>query len=114
MTLTHMPMKWPGGSGAWSNQPRMIIITNDKRALADRSSRERVSVVATPLDLITELNRGSEVDTIVLLDGAYAGCRELALVLLDLYPWVHVVNGDPDTSPTIPDPTSCGISLTAL
>jgi hypothetical protein len=91
----------------------MVIISNDARALADRKPREGASVVATPLDLITELDRGSEVDTIVVLDGVYAGCRELALVLMDLYPWVRVVDGDPDTTPTTPDPTSCGISLTA-
>lgn len=112
MKLTDMPAEWPGGSGAW-RQPRLVIISNDKRALGDHRSRPGASVVATPLDLIVELDRDLDANTVVVLDGSFAGCRELALVLLDLYPNVRVVEGDPDTSPTVAVPTSCGISLIA-
>ena len=113
MNLTDMPWEWPGGSGAWP-RPRLVIITNDMRALGHRSSRPWSAVVATPLDLIVALDHAPDVDTIVVLDGAYAGSRELTLVLLDLYPRVRVVDGDPDTRPRIAGPTSCGISLIAL
>ena len=112
MKFADMPLNWPGGSGAW-DQPRIVILSNDRRALSDPRSRERISVVATPLDLIMRLEAAVRPISIVVLDGVYAGNLELAATLLDMYPELHVVDGDPDTSPTMAGPTSCGISLIA-
>lgn len=112
MKLNDMDVEWPGGSGSW-HQPRLVIISDDKRALGGRHSRPGTAVVATPLDLIVELDRDLDADSVVVLDGSYAGCRELALVLRDLFPQVRVFDGDPDTSPIVA-PASYGIPLIAL
>ena len=103
MKLVDMPSYWPGGSGSW-DQPRIVIITNDVRALSDPRRRERITIVATPLDLITRLEGETDLITIVVLDGIYAGNRELEAVLLDLYPAIRVIDGDPDPAPrnTVP------------
>ena len=100
MQLEDTPVKWPGGSARW-DQLRLVILTSDLRTLPDPSALEGVAVVVTPLDLIVQLETGPESDTIVVLEGAYAGCVELKLVLLDLYPWVRVVDGDPESSPAV-------------
>ena len=113
MKLVDMPSYWPGGSGSW-DQPRIVIITNDVRALSDPRQRERIFVVATPLDLITRLEGEVDALTIVVLDGVYAGNRELEAVLLDLYPTVRVIDGDPDTKPKVAEPSWCGALLIAL
>ena len=111
MKLADMPSYWPGGSGSW-DQPRIIIITNVLRVLSDPQSRERTSVVATPLDLITRLEWETATTTVVVLDGIYTGNRELEAVLLDLYPSVRVIDGDPDPAPRVREPW-CGPALTA-
>ena len=107
--LEDTPVKWPGGSGRW-DQLRLVILTSDLRTLPDPSALDGVAVVVTPLDLIVQLETGPEIDTIVVLESAYAGCVELKLVLLDLYPWVRVVDGDPESSPSVSGRRSCGIS----
>jgi len=109
MKLEETPVTWPGASARW-DQLRLVIITSDLRALPDRSALEGVAVVVTPLDLIVQLEAGPEVDTIVVLEGAYAGSVELKLVLLDLYPWVRVVDGDPESSPAVTGRGSRGLS----
>ncbi len=111
MKLVDMPSYWPGGSGSW-DQPRIIIITNDVRALSDPQKRDRVSIVATPLDLITRLEGETDAITIVVLDGIYAGNRDLEAVLLDLYPAVRVIDGDPEPEPKLRE-RWCGASLIA-
>lgn len=113
MKLVDMPSYWPDGSGSW-NQPRIVIITNDVRALSDPRQRERTFVVSTPLDLITRLEEEAETSTIVVLDGAYAGNRDLEAVLLELYPGVRIIDGDPDTKPTVTEASWCGALLIAL
>ena len=95
MKLVDLPSYWPGGSGSWG-QPRLVIITNDVSAASDPRSRERISVVVTLLDLITRLEGETDAVTIVVLDGCYAGDRDLERVLLDLYPSVRVIDGDPE------------------
>ena len=111
MKLVDMPSCWPGESGSW-DQPRIVIITNDVRALSDPRRRERITIVATPLDLITRLEGETDVITIVVLDGIYAGNRELEAVLLDLYPAIRVIDGDPDPAPRNRE-RWCGPSLIA-
>ncbi len=100
MKLEDTAMNWPGCSARW-DQLRLVIITSDLRTLPDPSALKGVAVVVTPLDLIVQLEAGPKVDTIVVLEGAYAGSVELKLVLLDLYPWVRVVDGDPESSPAV-------------
>ncbi|MBA3458084.1 MAG: hypothetical protein H0T42_33685 [Deltaproteobacteria bacterium] len=94
-----MPSYWPEGSGSW-DQPRIVLITSDVCALSDPRRRERVSIVATPLDLITRLEGDTDAITIVVLDGIHAGNRDLAAVLLELYPALRVIEGDADLVPT--------------
>ncbi len=93
MKLMDTPLSWPGGSGSWDG-PSIVIITDDVRALSDPQMRERISVVATPLDLITCLEREVGAITVVVLDGIYAGNREIEAVLFELYPTVQVIDGD--------------------
>lgn len=111
MRHVEMPSYWPGQSGSWG-EPRIVIITSDVHALSDPRKRERISIVATPLDLITRLEGETEASTIVVLDGIYAGNRELEAVLLDLYPTVRVIDGDPEPAPRIRG-RWCGASLVA-
>lgn len=111
MKLVDMPLYWPGGSGSW-DQPKIVIITDDVRVLSERRSGELIAVVSTPLDLITRLEAAVDSNTIVVLDGIYARNRDLARVLVDLYPDVRVIEGDPK-SLTYARRRSCGTSLIA-
>ncbi|MBA3457186.1 MAG: hypothetical protein H0T42_29150 [Deltaproteobacteria bacterium] len=111
MKLVDMPLYWPGGSGSWA-QPRIVIITDDVRAASERGSRELIAVVSTPLDLITRLEAAGDAATIVVLDGVYARNRDLERVLLDLYPDVRIIDGEP-SSLRYAEPSAWGASLTA-
>jgi len=56
-------------------------------------------VVATPLDMITQLEEhGGEIGTVVL-DGGFAANRDLATFLLECYPAVRIVDGQRELEP---------------
>ena len=77
-----------------------LIVSNDeshRRAVRKGSDR---AVVATPLDMIAQLEGRHGISTVVLA-GDLAKNAELATFLLDFYPSVRVIDGrhdvDPDT-----------------
>ena len=109
-SLREFLMCWPNGVRVCALQLRVapggnmelrtLVVSNDaqyRRALARRSDR---AVVATPLDMITQLEDHHEIATVVLA-GNFAKSAELATFLLDFYPSVRVIDGrrdaDPDT-----------------
>jgi hypothetical protein len=89
-----VPKQWPTSTGRW-NRTRTVIVTNheDQHTIHARHASSDVVVVATPLDLIRELEDDHQLTLTVVLTGAYARNRDFTAFLLELYPMVRVVAG---------------------
>jgi hypothetical protein len=65
-----------------------MIVSSNRRPWMDVASEDTV-VVATPLDAITQLEKGRRIRTVVLA-GKYARSPELTAFLHEFYPAIHV------------------------
>lgn len=65
--------------------------------------RQDATVVSTPLDMISQLERAVDPISTVVLAGEFAANRELAAFLVEFYPMIGIVDGtDPSTDPYLP------------
>ena len=94
------PRLWPSGTGKWG-RARTVIVSNDKdhRALLRQQLRADTVVVATPLELISQLEDQLNLITTIVLAGAFARNPELTAFLCEAYPTLQVVDGRADAIP---------------
>jgi hypothetical protein len=76
---------------------RTLVVTRTPPLRA----RPNTSFVATPLDLIAMLEEERDMISTVVLTGNFASMRELTMFLVDSYPALRILSGDPGEEPDI-------------
>jgi hypothetical protein len=74
---------------------KTLVVTRNPPAQA----RHNTAFVATPLDLIATLEHDREHFSTVVLTGPFAAMRELTMFLVDSYPALRILSGQPDEEP---------------
>ena len=74
---------------------RTLVVTRNPPT----TKREDTSFVATPLDLIAILEEHRDEIATVVLTGAFASMRELTMFLVDSYPSLRILSGQPGEEP---------------
>ncbi len=88
------------GTRLGASGERILIISGEATHRARLTARNRTDaiVVATPLDLIAQLEAGESPVSSVVLTGSFARNHHLATFLHEFYPGVWVVDGASDES----------------
>ena len=74
---------------------RTLVVTRTP----PKTARQDTKFVATPLDLIAILEEHREEVATVVLTGAFASMRELTMFLVDAYPSLRILSGQPGEEP---------------
>ena len=89
--MNQTPQFWPTGTGQWDRLARLVLADDVKAAMHAETDTRGAMVLGTPLELISELERCTQVSAAsVLLLGSFAR-DEVAEALRDLYPGLDVV-----------------------
>ena len=87
--MTDTPKFWPTGTGQWNRLARLVLADDVKNAMQEEL--RATMVLGTPLDLIGELERCTQLSAAsVVLVGQFAR-DEVADALRDIYPGLDVV-----------------------
>ena len=88
--MNDTPKFWPTGTGQWDRLARLVLADDVKSAMQDESGLHGTMVLGTPLDLIAELERCTQLSAAtVVLVGRFAQ-DEVADALRDIYPGLDV------------------------
>jgi alkanesulfonate monooxygenase SsuD/methylene tetrahydromethanopterin reductase-like flavin-dependent oxidoreductase (luciferase family) len=89
--MTDTPKFWPTGTGQWDRLARLVLADDVKAAMQDEQAVHGTMFLGTPLDLIGELERLTQLSAAsVVLVGQFAR-DEVADALRDIYPGLDVV-----------------------
>jgi alkanesulfonate monooxygenase SsuD/methylene tetrahydromethanopterin reductase-like flavin-dependent oxidoreductase (luciferase family) len=89
--MTDTPKFWPTGTGQWNRLARLVLADDVKTAMQVESAAQGTMVLGTPLELIGELERCTQLSAAsVVLVGHFAR-DEVADALRDIYPGLDVV-----------------------
>ncbi len=88
--MNNTPQSWPCGTGQWDRLARLVLADDIKTAMQDEHALQGAMFLATPLDLIAELERCNLGAATVLLRGRFAH-DEFVGALRDLYPGLDIV-----------------------
>ena len=89
--MTDTPKFWPTGTGQGIRLARLVLADDVKTALQAVSAVTGTMVLGTPLELIGELERCTQLSAAsVVLQGQFAR-DEVADALRDIYPGLDVV-----------------------
>jgi hypothetical protein len=92
--MTDTPKFWPTGTGQWNRLARLVLADDVKTAMQTADAAHGTMFLGTPLDLIGELERCTQLSAAsVVLFGQFAR-HEVADALRDLYPGLDVVIAD--------------------
>jgi alkanesulfonate monooxygenase SsuD/methylene tetrahydromethanopterin reductase-like flavin-dependent oxidoreductase (luciferase family) len=89
--MTDTPKFWPTGTGQWNRLARLVLADDVKSAMQSETGVQGTMFLGTPLDLIEELERCTQLSAAsVVLIGQFAR-DEVADALRDIYPGLDVV-----------------------
>ena len=89
--MNDTPKFWPTGTGQWDRLARLVLADDVKTAMQDPDALHGTMFLGTPLDLIEELERCTQLSAAsVVLLGQFAR-DEVADALRDIYPGLDVV-----------------------
>jgi alkanesulfonate monooxygenase SsuD/methylene tetrahydromethanopterin reductase-like flavin-dependent oxidoreductase (luciferase family) len=89
--MTDTPKFWPTGTGQWNRLARLVLADDVKTAMQNETAAQGTMILGTPLDLIEELERCTQLSAAsVVLLGRFAH-DEVADALRDIYPGLDVV-----------------------
>jgi alkanesulfonate monooxygenase SsuD/methylene tetrahydromethanopterin reductase-like flavin-dependent oxidoreductase (luciferase family) len=84
------PKFWPTGTGQWNRLARLVLADDVKTVMRDPCAADGTMILGTPLDLIEELERCTQLSAAtVVLVGQFAR-DEVADALRDIYPGLDV------------------------
>ena len=89
--MNDTPKFWATGTGQWNRLARLVLADDAKTAMRDPEAARGTMILGTPLELIGELERCTQLTAAsVLLLGQFAR-DEVADALRDIYPGLDVV-----------------------
>ncbi|HEY5950910.1 MAG TPA: hypothetical protein VIV40_35700 [Kofleriaceae bacterium] len=89
--MNDTPKSWPTGTGQWDRLERLVLADDLRAAMKDEQAVHGTMFLGTPLDLIEELERRSQLSAAsVVLVGQFAR-DDVADALRDIYPGLDVV-----------------------
>jgi hypothetical protein len=89
--MNDTPKFWPTGTGQWNRLARLVLADDVKAAMRDSEATDGTMYLGTPLDLIEELERCTQLSAAsVVLRGQFAR-DDVADALRDIYPGLDVV-----------------------
>lgn len=89
--MNDTPKFWPTGTGQWNRLARLVLADDVKTAMKNDDAVHGTMFLGTPLDLIAELERCTQLTAAsVLLLGQFAR-DDVADALRDIYPGLDVV-----------------------
>jgi len=87
--MSNTPKSWPTGTGQWDRLARLVLADDVKTAMRDEGEHATM-VLGTPLDLISELERCTQLAAAtVVLVGQFAR-DDVADALREIYPGLDV------------------------